>query len=238
MNKPSPYIVPLGDQALCIQYSQLIDVDLHQQVIKDYQKLVQHQPNFITDIIPAYCSIAVVYNFENVQKYTNTESILQFLSEWIKDCLQKIDTSFTEEKRLIKIPVCYHKSFALDMQRISEGNQITIEEIIQQHHSKVYRVFMLGFLPGFPYMGLVHPSIAFPRLSQPRTIVEAGSIGIAGEQTGIYPLQSPGGWNIIGRTPLQLFNSEQKDPCLLRPGDEVQFVPISLYDFNQLNATT
>ena len=102
MNKSSPYIVPLGDQALCIQYSQLIDVDLHQQVIKDYQKLVQHQPNFITDIIPAYCSIAVVYNFENVQKYTNTESILQFLSEWIKDCLQKIDTSFTEEKRLIK----------------------------------------------------------------------------------------------------------------------------------------
>lgn len=234
----SPHILPLGDQALCIQYPQLINEALHQKIMLDYKKLILYKTPFITDIIPAYCSISIIYNFEKILKFTNTNNIIQYISEWIMNTIQKPSEKKLKENKLIEIPVCYHNSFALDIQRISDGNNIPVEELIQQHSSKNYRVFMLGFLPGFPYMGLVPSSISFPRLTNPRTIVETGSVGIAGEQTGIYPLQSPGGWNIIGRTPLQLFNSESSNPCLLNPGDTVQFVPISLEEFNHLNAST
>jgi inhibitor of KinA len=113
---------------------------------------------------------------------------------------------------------------------------MSIEEIIQLHLSKNYRVYMIGFLPGFPYMGSVNERIATPRKNTPGTKIPAGSVGIAGEQTGIYPLDSPGGWNIIGRTPINLFDTASDQPCLLQPGDMVQFHLISLDEFNQIKA--
>ena len=136
--------------------------------------------------------------------------------------------------RKIKIPVCYDVCFGIDLQEMSNQKQISIEELIQLHTAQTYRVYMIGFLPGFAYMGRVHETLITPRKVQPRRTVEAGSVGIAAEQTGIYPFASPGGWNIIGQTPLQLFNLKRNEPVLLQAGDEVQFERININTFYQI----
>jgi len=117
---------------------------------------------------------------------------------------------------------------------MAQQKGISETDLITLHTAQTYTVYMLGFLPGFPYMGKVDDQLASPRLKQPRTQVAAGSVGIAGEQTGIYPLSSPGGWNIIGQTPIRLFDPAAKDPCYCRPGDQVQFVPVTLETFYQM----
>ena len=133
-----------------------------------------------------------------------------------------------------KIPVCYDPVFAPDIMLIAEQKGLTPADVIEIHVSKIYRVYMIGFLPGFAYMGSVDSSIATPRLEKPRQLVMAGSVGIAGNQTGIYPLDSPGGWNIIGRTPIKLFDINSRDPCYFNPGDTVQFMPITRHAFEEL----
>jgi len=138
------------------------------------------------------------------------------------------------KNKVIEIPVCYDKDFGIDLERVAQHTQISIHEIIQIHTSKTYHVYMLGFLPGFAYMGIVDERISTPRLITPRTNVAAGSVGITGSQTGIYPLDSPGGWNILGRTPIQLFNAGKEQPCLLQPGNTVKFISITKAAFDQL----
>ena len=136
----------------------------------------------------------------------------------------------TTQQRKISIPVCYSRAFAPDIEFIASEKNISIEKIIQLHTSKSYTVYMIGFLPGFSYMGEVAEAIAIPRKIQPVSVA-AGSVGIAGKQTGIYPLESPGGWQIIGRTPLKIFDKGKSDPVLLQPGDEIQFYSISEDEF-------
>jgi len=133
--------------------------------------------------------------------------------------------------RKIKIPVCYAEKYGLDLNEISKQKKISISEIIQLHTAKKYRIYMIGFLPGFAYMGEVDKQIAITRKAQPRINVEGGSVGIAGMQTGIYPLDSPGGWQIIGKTPLKLFDKEKDHTVLLQPGDEIEFYPITEDEF-------
>jgi inhibitor of KinA len=130
--------------------------------------------------------------------------------------------------RLMEIPVWYNGS---DLNSIAGLHQISVHEVIALHAEMLYDVFMIGFLPGFAYMGTVNPKIATPRHASPRQKVPSGSIAIAGMQTGIYPLESPGGWQLIGRTPLRLFDLNAENPCLLKPGDQVKFIPISQSDF-------
>jgi inhibitor of KinA len=132
---------------------------------------------------------------------------------------------------MITIPVCYEKEFALDIEEIATVKNISINELIEIYTSKIYHVYMMGFLPGFAYMGEVDEKLEMPRKQQPRQTVEAGSVGIAGRQTGIYPLASPGGWQIIGRTPLKLFDAEKKEPTLLKAGDKAKFISISKDEF-------
>jgi inhibitor of KinA len=136
---------------------------------------------------------------------------------------------------IIEIPVCYHPSFALDMEIISGSTQLSTKEIIRLHTDVEYTVYMIGFLPGFPYMGFVDDRIAFGRKSTPRAMVPAGSVGIAGKQTGIYPLDSPGGWQIIGRTPLTLFEPRRDPPVALEPGGTVRFFEVSLAEFESMS---
>jgi inhibitor of KinA len=123
----------------------------------------------------------------------------------------------------------------LDIDLIAQSHGLTSSEVIALHTARIYRVYLIGFLPGFAYMGTADKRIATPRKTSPRISVPAGSVGIAGEQTGIYPFDSPGGWQLIGRTPLQLFDTNSTTPCLLQPGDEVQFYPIDISEFNQLS---
>jgi inhibitor of KinA len=128
--------------------------------------------------------------------------------------------------------VCYGEKYAWDINEIAKEKSIPVDEIIRLHTAKKYRVYMIGFLPGFAYMGEVDEKIAIPRKAQPRTSVEGGSVGIAGMQTGIYPIDSPGGWQIIGKTPLKLFDKERDDPVLLKPGDEIEFYSITENEFS------
>jgi inhibitor of KinA len=172
-----------------------------------------------------------VYDLITVKKRKPSTSVYQFMREEMIGMMAKILFTISTNKRLIKIPVCYDLSFAPDLVSLAEQHQLTTDKVIQLHTGKNYRVFMIGFLPGFAYMGSVDEKINTPRLSKPRTLVPAGSVGIAGEQTGIYPFDSPGGWQLIGKTPVQMFSASRDLPCYLQPGDEVQFYPITLSEY-------
>lgn len=227
-------ITPLGDSALIIEWEQEITLPVHTQVMQAFHHLQSLQLPYITDLIPAYASLSVLYNAVQVREEAKRPAFT-----WLKDLLtttlQQTITVTTPPPRHLQIPVCYHPSLGPDITEMAKQKNISTNDIISLHSAGTYTVYMLGFLPGFPYMGKVHNTLATPRLKQPRPQVAAGSVGIAGEQTGIYPLVSPGGWNIIGQTPIRLFNAALDEPCYCRPGDQVQFVPISLEEFQQLS---
>ena len=205
MKSPLPYhILPLGDHALTIELGNSIDASVNQNCIAVFHQLKQAGLAFVKDIIPAYASVTVVYDVTAIRK--EKPSAYLFMKEKLEILLAGMDLDQPVSHRKIEIPVCYDLSLGIDLQEMSQEKNMSIEEIIQMHTNKSYRVFMIGFLPGFAYMGSVDEKIITARRIQPRTNVAAGSVGIAGEQTGIYPLDSPGGWNIIGQTPLKLFD--------------------------------
>lgn len=219
-----------GDHALTFSFGNTIDVDVNEcclQIFYQYQKL---KPHGIKDCIPAYTTITFVYDalyFLN-RNVDPIDAIQQLLD---KALIPAVAAQNKKATHLIRIPVCYETTCAPDLVSLASIKGITIDEFIQLHSSTTYRVFMNGFLPGFAYMGKVNKQINAPRLASPRQKVPAGSVGIAGDQTGIYPMESPGGWQLIGRTPLSLFNTTASKPCLLEPGDYVQFYPISWNEF-------
>jgi inhibitor of KinA len=230
MNEDSLYrIFPLGDSAITLDFGNVIDEAINKKVIALFHSLNNEPLPGMIEAVPAYSSLAVYYDGFRLKKsgVLNT-TIYEWVKEQLEKRLQEPLTQVDSLSGLVKIPVCYEKEFGLDLEEISAQKNITVEEIIHIHLSKTYRVYMLGFLPGFPYMGETDEQIKMPRKMQPRQRVEAGSVGIAGGQTGIYPLASPGGWQIIGRTPLKLF---EDSTCLLSPGDNVQFYSISKHEF-------
>lgn len=224
-------IFPLGDSALTIDFGSTIDPIINQRVIALFQHLQQNPIKGIIETVPAYSSLTVYYDVMTLRKIINdNNSVYDWVKEQIQARLQNDSISSTREPRFMKIPVCYEKEFAPDLQWIAEQKRLSSSEIISLHVGKKYRVYMIGFLPGFAYMGELDGQIEIPRKLQPRQ-VEAGSVGIAGKQTGIYPLSSPGGWQIIGHTPMKLFDVTKGDPVILRMGDEVQFYPITEEEF-------
>ncbi len=230
MNVSDLDIYPLGDQAITIQLGDSINASVNQEVIQIFNHLQNHPINGITDIIPAYSSITIVYDL--VQFSLPSLYLSRF--DWIKSrLLQELELidPIQNLSKSIKIPVCYSNEFGFDLVDLSVHTKLSIEEIIERHINKVYTVYMIGFLPGFPYMASVDPSIQMNRRAAPRQIVPKGSVGIAGEQTGIYPLDSPGGWQLIGQTPLNLFDVSKENPCLLSPGDTVEFYAIAEEEF-------
>jgi inhibitor of KinA len=225
-------ISPLGDSSLIINFGNVIDENINKKVLALFYKLKELSIPFIKDIIPAYNSLTIYYNIVSIkQKSISNKTFFEIFG----DQLSKIIIDYIEilslPSRKIKIPVCYTEKYGLDINYIAKEKKLPVDEIIRLHKVKKYRVYMIGFLPGFAYMGEVDEQIAIPRKVQPRTIVEAGSVGIAGTQTGIYPLNSPGGWQIIGKTPVKLFIKEKDDPVLLHPGDEVEFYSITENEF-------
>ncbi|MBX2925509.1 MAG: 5-oxoprolinase subunit PxpB [Chitinophagaceae bacterium] len=228
-----PYrFCPLGDSAVVAVFGDTIEDALNRHVIALCKKMQDLSPAFVTDLLPAYSSLTVFYDIHVVQQIkpgyiSGYDYVCHYLENIFK---QGVDTAVTEEETVVRIPVCYEDEFAPDMQELAKIKQLSTNEIVQLHSAKKYRVYMIGFLPGFAYMGKVEEAIAVPRKKLPQP-VRAGSVGIAGEQTGIYPLSSPGGWHIIGRTPVKLFNTTGNDPVLLKAGNIVQFYPISRYEY-------
>lgn len=228
MDTPFPYtIFPIGDSALTLDFGNVIDSRINRYVLGLFHYFKREKPAGITDIVPAYSSLSFHYNIAAIKQPVNNRTAFETLKQMIEEKLKENIEAGSMPQRKISIPVCYSDAFAPDIAFIALEKKISKEEIIRLHTQEVYTVYMTGFLPGFPYMGTVHDNIAVPRKMKPRPTVPAGSVGIAGKQTGIYPLESPGGWQIIGRTPLKLFNKEKSDPVLLQPGDEVQFYPIT-----------
>jgi len=207
-------IFPLGDSAATIEFGNDISLDLNAQAVEIARNLNETPFAGLLEAVPAYASVTVFYDnratFESVKRMLESRS-------------RTIVTDSRDKTDLVEIPMTI--SFeSPDIQRIAAYAELPEVEVVEIFLSTTYRVSMLGFLPGFAYMGEVNDRIATPRLETPRTKVPKGSIGIAGKQTGIYPLESPGGWNIIGRTDLQMFDPTSDHPCLLKPGDEVRFV--------------
>ncbi len=232
MNRVPAYtIAPLGDSALIIDFGNSISLPVNEQVIALFNKLKQHPLHGMIEAVPAYSSLAVYYDVAAIRKKI-TPGAVAF--DWVSRELEKLlsDELVTpgHSGSLVSIPVCYEKEFGPDLEWIATQNKIAAEEIIRLHTAGTYRVFMLGFLPGFAYMGEVDEKIATPRKQKP-VPVKAGSVGIAGRQTGIYPLSSPGGWQIIGQTPLHLFNKDETSLTLLKPGDNVKFHSINKDEF-------
>lgn len=226
-------ISSLGDRAVIIEWEQQISGDIHHQVMQAFRQLQDLHKPYLLDLIPAYASLTVVYDavllYREQRGYAGEK-----LRELITATLGEAAVTATSQPRLLQIPVCYHPSLAPDLPAMAEQKKVSPEHIIKLHTEQTYTVYMLGFLPGFPYMGKVHDLLVTPRLKQPRLRVPAGSVGIAGAQTGIYPQESPGGWNIIGRTPLRLFDAGAETPCYCGPGDQVRFMPVSLEDFREM----
>lgn len=217
---------------MLIEYGNIIDIQINKICHAAAQKIKAQQLPFVRDIIPAYASVAVEYDFVLTAAYFKTTDTVKALTAYLENLLVDTAKQPLANNRRIKIPVCYE--LGLDNETIAAAKNISTDTLVQKHTEQIYQVFMLGFLPGFAYMGLVDEKIEMPRQSSPRKKIEPGCVGIAGRQTGIYPLASPGGWNIIGRTPLNMFDVTDENICLLKPGDEIEFYPITLQEFENI----
>lgn len=217
-------IIPYGDSALIINFDQQISYEIH-ELVKAYHFAIQSFDE-VQYQIPAYCSITVVYDFESI-KYEQLKTKIARLNV-LPDQSQSI-----LESKIIDIPVCYEGSYAPDLLSLSEDLGLKSKEIIALHTGQLYDVYMMGFLPGFPYLGKIPEKLECKRKSNPRKHVKAGSVGLAGNQTGIYPSDAPGGWQLIGQTPLKIFNISKPDPFLIKMGDKVRFNSISSSEFEE-----
>lgn len=237
MNQLPPYTIsPLGDCALIIDFGNEINNDLNKVVHSIFYQLKKLSHPGITDVIPSYSSITICYDVILIKLNSETTiTVFDIIRGIVEKVLQEPIVLTDNPGQLVKIPVCFDKEFAPDINEIEKVRNISVNDIIDLFTNREYRVYMLGFLPGFAYMGEVNEKITMPRKKQPVT-VEAGSVGIAGKQTGIYPLQSPGGWQIIGKTPLKLFDTNRTKPALLNPGDSIQFYSINKDEFEDIKS--
>ena len=226
-------IYPAGDYALTISFGNTIDRTVNQVVLSLRNAMLTGSPWFL-DIIPSYSSCTIIYDPATIRK-RNEGLAFEWAKQEVIRIMESLPEPAEEKNRKVTIPVCYDPSVAPDIRRLAAERKIRMEEVIELHSRQTYCVYLLGFLPGFAYMGTVDDRIAAPRLAKPRTRVPAGSVGIAGNQTGIYPLESPGGWNLIGKTPVRLFDSTLSDPVFFRPGDKVKFQVISLEELDSFN---
>lgn len=227
-------ITPLNESAALVSFGNVIDESVNEKVISLHRLLDSNHFRGFVESVPAYSSLAVFYNsIEVIQSNTDIKSAFDFVREYLENALAHLPQGeVLAEDRIIEVPVLYHGE---DLELVADLHQLPTEEVIAIHASKIYRVFMIGFLPGFPYMGTLDARIATPRKISPRTTVPPGSVGIAGFQTGIYPQPSPGGWQLIGRTPIKIFDNLKPVPCMFKPGDRVQFYAVDQYEFEKLD---
>ncbi|MBO3700569.1 5-oxoprolinase subunit PxpB [Roseivirga sp. E12] len=215
-------IQPFGDSAIIVTFEKVISEEVNQKVISLYEALKVQKG--ISYLIPAYNSLTIGYDIENWKFVTISDLVKVTINGTPK-------LSSTSERKVYSIPVCYEKPFDLDSLEVCEQIDLTKEELIQMHTGQVFRVYMLGFVAGFAYMGSLPEHLACKRKATPRLRVPKGSVGLAGLQTGIYPTEAPGGWQIIGQTPLNMFDPNRGQTSLLAPGDYVKFRAIGLEEF-------
>lgn len=222
-------IKPVGDQALLVVFEQKIAEHVNAQVMALDKRIRQERPKGVLETVPAFASILVYYD----PMETETLQLMGVLEGMLR--ADEVHASF--QGKLIEIPVCYGGRYGEDLDFVAEHAGLSVREVIEIHSKRDYLIYMLGFLPGFPYLGGMDERIFTPRLSVPRTKIPAGSVGIGGEQTGVYPVESPGGWQLIGRTPLRLFQPDNGGKLLYEAGDRIRFVPITEEEFLRMEQT-
>jgi inhibitor of KinA len=216
-------LVPAGDAALVVQLAERIDPDLNAWCVALAREVDFHFRRTIRDVVIGYCSVTVYFDPLGVD------------AAWLESEVATIARDLEGEAEpdagaVVEVPVCYGGEFGPDLSDVAMFGGCSEETVIDLHTGRDYRVYLVGFIPGFAYMAEVEPRIAVPRRSSPRTAVPAGSVAIAGGQTGIYPAVTPGGWNIIGRTPIKPYDPDRDEPFLFKPGDRVRFHRISEAD--------
>lgn len=220
-------IYPLGECALIVEFGKEISLDANRLSIALAKRLENMPfPGFI-EAVPAYTSVGVFYDPIKIrQSHPDAVSAFASVRDQVMNLISSVEVGSSEDRRTIEVPVIFGGADGPDLAPLAKERNIPETEFVEIFISTVYRVYMLGFLPGFAYMGEVDERIAAPRLSTPRSRVPKGSVGIAGRQTGIYPFGSPGGWQLIGRTDMELFDLGREEPSLFRAGDLVRFVQI------------
>ena len=215
-----------SDQSLLVYFGQKITLQAHQQVRKLLRLLELEPIAGVRNLHPAYCSLLVKFDGLRL-RHDEVEAIL-------RRYLERLEEIKLPEPRLVEIPVCYGEEFGPDLAEVCAIHGLTPAQAIELHASAEYLVYFLGFVPGFAYLGELPEALVTPRLAVPRRRVPAGSVGIAGNQTGVYPFSTPGGWRLIGRTPVAMFRDEREGLSLLSIGDRVRFAPISEARFGAL----
>ena len=222
-----PKCTSMSDTALLVEFDAVISPLVNQRVRKLMVGLTQKEIDGLVEIVPAYRSLLIHYNPCKIsmgQLYKHVESVAE-----------NLDQVIMPRPRKFYLPVCYDDAMGPDLPYVAEYHKLAKDDVIAIHTARDYLVYTIGFLAGMPYLGELPETIATPRLAKPRTRIPVGSVAIAGSQTGIYPLESPGGWRIIGRTPIDIYNPQQDPPTLLNSGDYVRFVPIPLERFEEIN---
>ncbi len=220
-------IAPLGDRALIIECGDRVDPQTHARVRDAAARLCAAALPGVTDVVPAFTTVALHYRPEALQSDSPFEALRARIQELDKGSCAPEHTA----TRLVQIPVCYGGEFGPDLADVALACNLACSEVIERHAASAHVVYMLGFAPGMPYLGGLDPRLFVPRRTTPRTAVAAGSVAIARDQSIVYPIPTPGGWNVIGRTALRLFDPMAQPPCALRPGDAVRFIAICAEEF-------
>ncbi|UHA73672.1 5-oxoprolinase subunit PxpB [Paenibacillus sp. 481] len=235
---------PLGECALIVDWGGTIHEHTHTKIRAFCSQLERNPVHGIVEVVPAYTTVTVFYDPIKLWKRATSEtwqssynrdtefqSPFAIMEEIIREMVNQLEEIHIGSSTIVEIPVCYGEQFGPDLQDVAAYAGLSIEEVIELHSGHDYLVHMVGFAPGFPYLGGLPERIAVPRRSSPRTSIKPGSVGIGGKQTGVYPIASPGGWHLIGQTPVQLFRPHHPSPSLLKMGDTVRFRPITPEQF-------
>lgn len=219
-------ILTEGDSSVLIEFGKEISPEINRKITATVQMMKEQHIEGVVDMIPAFCSLLINYD-PRVISFDELKKRLEILV--------KLDAKAgNNRKKIYEIPVCYGGEYGPDMENIAKNAGLTEEEVIKIHSSRDYLIYMLGFLPGFCYLGGLDERIHTPRLANPRIKINAGSVGIGGSQTGIYPLDSPGGWQLMGMTPVKTYDPNRETPILVEAGDYIRFVPIDEAEYNRI----
>jgi inhibitor of KinA len=217
-------IEPLGDSAVQIVLGDAPDEPTRRRVAAASRRLAESRLVGLIECVPGFTSLTIHYDPVQLPPWLDSLAHL----------FDGLDELAGDDGRVVEIPVCYRGDFGPDLESLASLHGLAADDVVALHAAGDYRVHLIGFVPGFPYLGGLDARLATPRRESPRTVVPAGSVGIGGAQTGVYPVESPGGWHLIGRTPLRLFDAHRDPPALLRAGDRVRFVPVDAEAFRRL----